>query len=170
MHAFQRTARPAMGARSRPRRDAGAVGPSAPEYAHPTSNRKTSVRDHQGVDGRYPLPDAKARKGENGDEPLGSRLQPGADDRDPRGAADDPGHQGSLKTHWAPRRNRQGSRFRSSSPHFRLGLELPFSHGLGGGFLPSKSGRQGQESAQLRRPYPQPAMSASRRQPIFDWS
>ena len=51
-------ARQALGARSRPRRDAGAVRPRAQGYAHPTPNRRTSIRNHQGVDGRDPLPPA----------------------------------------------------------------------------------------------------------------
>jgi hypothetical protein len=52
MHAVKGAARQAVGARSRSRCDAGAVGP----HAHP------------------PLPDAHARKGENGNEPSRSRL------------------------------------------------------------------------------------------------
>ena len=56
MHAFKEAARQALGTRSRPRHDAGAVGPCAPEHAHPTPDRRTSIRNHQGLDGRHPLP------------------------------------------------------------------------------------------------------------------
>jgi hypothetical protein len=56
MHAFKGAARQALGTRSRPRHDAGAVGPCAPEHAHPTPDRRTSIRNHQGLDGRHPLP------------------------------------------------------------------------------------------------------------------
>jgi hypothetical protein len=44
----------ALGARSRPRRDSGAVRPRSGEHAHPTPDRGTSIRNHQGVDGRDP--------------------------------------------------------------------------------------------------------------------
>ena len=54
----QAEARQALGARSRPRRDAGAVRPCAQDHAHPTPDRGTSIRNHQGVDGRDPLPPA----------------------------------------------------------------------------------------------------------------
>src|SRR5208282_4445910 len=68
-----------------------------PGEAHPTPDRRTSVWNHQGLDGRDPLPPAHPRKGQNRDEPSRSRLQPEADDRHPRGAADDPGDEGRLR-------------------------------------------------------------------------
>ncbi len=97
VHAFQGAARKTLGARSRPRRDAGTAGPRAHDHAHPTPDRRTSVWNHQGLDGRDPLPPAHPRKGQNRDEPSRSRLQPEADDRHPRGAADDPGDEGRLR-------------------------------------------------------------------------
>ena len=87
VHACQGAARQALGARSRPRRDAGAVRPLAQDHAHPTPDRRTSIRNHQGVDGRDPLQAAHPRKGQRGDEPSRSRLQSEADDRHLRGAA-----------------------------------------------------------------------------------
>ena len=62
-------ARQALGARSRPRRDAGAVRPCAQDHAHPTPDRGTSIRNHQGVDGRDPLQAAHPRT-------LGIRSSP----------------------------------------------------------------------------------------------
>jgi hypothetical protein len=58
VHACKGAAGQALGARSRPRRDAGAVRPRAQDHAHPAPDRGTSIRNHQGVDGRDPLPPA----------------------------------------------------------------------------------------------------------------
>ena len=74
VHAGKGTARQALGARSRPRRDAGAAGTRAQGHAHPTPDRGTSVWNHQGVDGRDPLQAAHPRKGQRGDQPSRSRL------------------------------------------------------------------------------------------------
>jgi transposase len=130
MHACQGTARQALGARSRPRCDAGKAGPCARDHAHPSPDRRAPVRDHQSLDGRDPLSDAHPRKSENRDEPSRSRLQSQAGDRHPRGAADDPGGKGGLKglrirTHFASQ---------TASPLFAQ-LPLPrrtaFLHALG---------------------------------------
>ena len=43
VHVGKGTARQALGARSRPRRDAGAAGTRAQGHAHPTPDRGTSV-------------------------------------------------------------------------------------------------------------------------------
>ena len=96
VHACKGAARQALGARSRARRDAGAVRPCAQDHAHPTPDRRTSIRNHQSVDGRDPLQAAHPRKGQRGDEPSRSRLQSEADDRHPRGAAAHPGDEGRL--------------------------------------------------------------------------
>src|SRR5271155_5428963 len=44
VHACKGAAGQALGARSRRRRDAGAAGTRARDDAHPTSNRRTSIR------------------------------------------------------------------------------------------------------------------------------
>jgi hypothetical protein len=68
-----------------------------PRPWHPPPDCRTSVWDHQGVDGRNPLSHAHPRKGENRDEPSCSRLQSQAGDSHPRGAGDDSGDDGGLK-------------------------------------------------------------------------
>jgi hypothetical protein len=65
-------------------------------YAHPTPDRRTSIRNHQGVDGRDPLQAAHPRKGQRGDGPSRSRLQSEAGNRHLRGAAAHPGDEGRL--------------------------------------------------------------------------
>src|SRR6516225_12470464 len=107
VHAGKGTARQALGARSRPRGDAGAIRPCAQDHAHPTPDRGTSIWNHQGVDGRDPLQAAHPRKGQRGDEPSCSRLQSEADDRHPRGAAAHPGDEGRLSPSPYENLNRQ---------------------------------------------------------------
>ena len=107
VHACKGAARQALGARSRARRDAGAVRPGAQDHAHPTPDRRTSIRNHQSVDGRDPLQAAHPRKGQRGDEPSRSRLQSEADDRHPRSAAAHPGDEGRLSPSPYENLNRQ---------------------------------------------------------------
>jgi transposase len=114
VHACKGAARQALGARSCPRRDAGAVRPCAQDHAHPTPDRRTSIRNHQGVDGRDPLQAAHPRKGQRGDEPSRSRLQSEADNRHLRGAAAHPGDEGRLSPSPYENLNRQ-----QTQPRFR---------------------------------------------------
>src|SRR4029077_20205266 len=72
------------------------------EAQRATTDRRTPVRDPQGVDGRHPLPDPDPRQGPNRDEPPRSGLQLQANDHDLRCGAADGGDQNliaSLKPH-----------------------------------------------------------------------
>ena len=51
----------ALETRRRPRRDAGQARPDARRHGRATTDRRTPVRNPQGVDGRHPLPDPDPR-------------------------------------------------------------------------------------------------------------
>src|SRR5207237_4508158 len=64
----------------RARQDAGPARPHARGHGGATTDRRTSVRDSQGLDGRYPLPDPDPRQGPNRDQPPrpGLLIEPAA--------------------------------------------------------------------------------------------
>ena len=67
VHDGQRTTREALGARSGPRRHAGAPGPQAPCDEDPKTDRRARVRHAEALDGFSPLPheDPRARRHRN---------------------------------------------------------------------------------------------------------
>ena len=69
VHAEKAEAGQALGTRRRARRDAGSARPHARGHGRATTDRRTPVRDPQGLDGRHPLPDPDPRQGPNRDEP-----------------------------------------------------------------------------------------------------
>src|SRR5229473_2236187 len=82
VHADQAAAHQALGERGRARQDAGPARPHARRHGRATTDRRTPVRDPQGLDGRHPLPDPDPRQGPNRDEPPRPGLQHKAGDRD----------------------------------------------------------------------------------------
>ena len=62
--------------------DAGTARRQSRGDAGATANRRASVRDDQGLDGRHPLLVSTTTEGERGDEPARSGVQPEASDED----------------------------------------------------------------------------------------
>src|SRR5882762_6010089 len=73
--------------------DAGSARPHARGHGRATTDRRTPVRNPQGLDGRHPLPDPDPGQGPNRDEPPRPGLQPQANDRDLRRGTADGGDQ-----------------------------------------------------------------------------
>src|SRR6202140_1558591 len=76
--------------------DAGSARPHARGHGRATTDRRASIRNPQGLDGRHPLPDQDARQGPNRDEPPRSGLQHKAGDRDHRCGTADGGDQNLI--------------------------------------------------------------------------
>src|SRR5262245_48550452 len=72
-----------LGARGRARHGSGTSGRSARGRAPATSNRRTRVRDVEGLDGLKPLPDENVATRAYRDQPAGPGLQLEAGDEDP---------------------------------------------------------------------------------------
>src|SRR5882762_565885 len=76
--------------------DAGSARPHARGHGRATTDRRTPVRNPQGLDGRHPLPDPDPGQGPNRDEPPRPGLQPQANDHDLRGGTADGGDQNLI--------------------------------------------------------------------------
>ena len=82
MHDERLSAHRALGARGRPRGDAGAPGPAARRDEATPANRRTSFRHPQSLDGRDPFPDQAAAAGQYRDESPCTGLQSQTRDAD----------------------------------------------------------------------------------------
>jgi hypothetical protein len=80
MHHWQRAANQTLGARRGTRCHASAAGPRPRENAGASTNRRTSVRNNQVLDGVDAFPDQDAGSGQYRDESSCARLQPEASD------------------------------------------------------------------------------------------
>src|ERR1700738_4829242 len=69
---------------------------ACPRPGRATTDRRTPVRDPQGLDGRHPLPDPDPRQGPNRDEPPRPGLQLQANDHDLRCGTADGGDQNLI--------------------------------------------------------------------------